>query len=318
MPVRSVDEQLALILSGAVRPAPVRVAIAEAHGLRSAEEVVASRPLPGFDQAAIDGYAVRSVDLAGAGEETPVVLPVVGEIPAGSRQPLRLQPGQAVRVAAGAPLPTLADAVVPVGHTDARHGQADGDARGAVGGVRAAGRRGRAARGRRRPPGRGARRGPGRHARRGRAGQGAGAPPAAGVGDRGRRRAGRRRPHPRRGAGAGRLLARAQPRPPARPAPRRGRAGLVRGDARELAAAVQDRLPFTRRPRRVRGRRRDGRGSRCRPRWPSSASSTPPGSPCTPARRRRSAGWVRTAFRPSCSRRTRRPRCCCSRCWCGR
>ena len=117
-PVRTVDEQLALILSGAVRPAPVRVPIAEAHGLRSAEEVVVSRALPGFDQAAIDGYAVRSVDLAGAGEETPVLLPVVGEIPAGSRHPLRLQPGQAVRVAAGAPLPTLADTVVPVALTD--------------------------------------------------------------------------------------------------------------------------------------------------------------------------------------------------------
>ena len=119
MPVRSVDEQLALILSGAVRPAPVRVPIAEAHGLRSAEEVIAGRPLPGFDQAAVDGYAIRSVDLAGASEQTPAVLPVVGEIPAGSRHPLRLQPGQAVRVVAGAPLPTLADAVVPVGHTDA-------------------------------------------------------------------------------------------------------------------------------------------------------------------------------------------------------
>jgi molybdopterin molybdotransferase len=117
-PVRSVDEQLNLILSGAVRPAPVRVPISEAHGLRSAEEVVASRPLPGFDQAAIDGYAVRSVDLAGAAEQTPVVLPVVGEIPAGSRHPLRLQPGQAVRVAAGAPLPTLADTVVPIADTD--------------------------------------------------------------------------------------------------------------------------------------------------------------------------------------------------------
>jgi molybdopterin molybdotransferase len=117
-PVRSVDEQLTRVLSGAVRPAPVRVSISEANGLRTAEEVIASRPLPGFDQAAIDGYAVRSVDLGGADEETPVVLPVVGEIPAGSRHPLRLQPGQAVRVAAGAPLPTLADTVVPVTHTD--------------------------------------------------------------------------------------------------------------------------------------------------------------------------------------------------------
>ena len=101
MPVRSVDEQLALILSGAVRPAPVRVPIAEAHGLRSAEEVIAGRPLPGFDQAAVDGYAIRSVDLAGASEQTPAVLPVVGEIPAGSRHPLRLQPGRRRQVRYG-------------------------------------------------------------------------------------------------------------------------------------------------------------------------------------------------------------------------
>lgn len=117
--MRSVDEQLERVLGAAVKPAPVRVAISEAYGLRCAEEVVASRALPGFDQAAIDGYAVRSVDLVGAEPETPVSLPVVGEIPAGSRQPLRLQPGQAVRVAASAPLPTLADTVVPIGFTDA-------------------------------------------------------------------------------------------------------------------------------------------------------------------------------------------------------
>jgi molybdopterin molybdotransferase len=116
--VRPVDEQLALVLGTAVRPAPVRVAIADAQGMLCAEEVVAQRALPGFDQAAVDGYAVRSVDLAGARPDKPVTLPVVGEIPAGSRQPLRLQPGQAVRLVTGAPLPTLADAVVPTADTD--------------------------------------------------------------------------------------------------------------------------------------------------------------------------------------------------------
>ncbi|CAM4233595.1 gephyrin-like molybdotransferase Glp [Kibdelosporangium persicum] len=115
--MRSVDEQLARALAAAVRPAPVRVAISEAQGLLCAEEVVAEHALPGFDQAAVDGYAVRSVDVQSAGRE-PVVLPVVGEIAAGSRQPRRLQPGQAVRVDTGAPLPTLADAVVPLGYTD--------------------------------------------------------------------------------------------------------------------------------------------------------------------------------------------------------
>jgi molybdopterin molybdotransferase len=114
---RPVDGQIALVLDSAVRPRPVRVAISEAQGLLCAEEVVAEHALPGFDQAAVDGYAVRSVDVRQVGDE-PVQLPVVGEIPAGSRQPRRLQPGQAVRVATGAPLPTLADAVVPTAFTD--------------------------------------------------------------------------------------------------------------------------------------------------------------------------------------------------------
>lgn len=118
--MRSVDEQLARVIAAAVRPAPVRVAISESQGLLCAEEVVAERALPGFDQAAVDGYAVRSVDVSGA-NSSPVQLPVVGEIPAGSRQPRRLQPGQAVKVSTGAPLPTLADAVVPLGYTDGHH-----------------------------------------------------------------------------------------------------------------------------------------------------------------------------------------------------
>ncbi|GGS14869.1 molybdopterin molybdenumtransferase [Actinokineospora fastidiosa] len=120
MRMRSVDEQVERALAAAVRPAPVRVAISEAQGLLCAEEVVAERALPGFDQAAVDGYAVRSVDTQSAADE-PVVLPVVGEIAAGSRQPRRLQPGQAVRIATGAPLPTLADAVLPTGYTDGHH-----------------------------------------------------------------------------------------------------------------------------------------------------------------------------------------------------
>ncbi|HYZ37890.1 MAG TPA: gephyrin-like molybdotransferase Glp [Pseudonocardiaceae bacterium] len=112
--MRSLDEQLGRVLDAAVRPAPVRVAISEAQGMLCAEEVVAQRSLPGFDQAAVDGFAVRSVDIT----EVPVTLPVVGEITAGSRQPLRLQPGQAVRVATGSALPALADAVVPLADTD--------------------------------------------------------------------------------------------------------------------------------------------------------------------------------------------------------
>ena len=111
--------------AAAVAPRPVRVAIAEAQGLLCAEEVVTERPLPGFDQAAIDGYAVRSVDvlgLGGGGDDDAagdqVSLPVIAAIEAGARTPTRLQPKQAVRVQTGAPMPTLADAVLPLRWTD--------------------------------------------------------------------------------------------------------------------------------------------------------------------------------------------------------
>lgn len=126
--MRSVEEQQARIASAAVAPRPVRVAIAEAQGLMCAEEVVTERPLPGFDQAAIDGYAVRSVDVLGMGGDSDldadetrnrdISLPVMGTIEAGARTPSRLQPRQAARVQTGAPMPTLADAVLPLRWTD--------------------------------------------------------------------------------------------------------------------------------------------------------------------------------------------------------
>lgn len=126
--MRSVEEQQARVAAAAVAPRPVRVAIAEAQGLMCAEEVVTERPMPGFDQAAIDGYAVRSVDVVGVGESgidgeagegnSEISLPVMGTVEAGARTPSRLQPRQAARVQTGAPMPTLADAVLPLRWTD--------------------------------------------------------------------------------------------------------------------------------------------------------------------------------------------------------
>ncbi|MGO1948627.1 MAG: molybdotransferase-like divisome protein Glp [Mycobacteriaceae bacterium] len=116
--MRTVEEQLATISAAAVTPEPVRTAISETLGLRCAEQVESDVSVPGFDQAAVDGYAVRAVDVRHAGSGDPDVpsarLPVVGEVSAGSHRPVRLQPRQAVHVQAGAPVPTLADAVVPL------------------------------------------------------------------------------------------------------------------------------------------------------------------------------------------------------------
>lgn len=115
--MRSVEEQQARVTAAAVAPRPVRLPIAEAQGLMCAEEVVTEQPMPGFDQAAIDGYAVRSVDISAA-EDDDIVLPVTGVIAAGSRTPSRLQPNQAARIETGAPMPTLADAVLPLRWSD--------------------------------------------------------------------------------------------------------------------------------------------------------------------------------------------------------
>lgn len=70
-------------------------------------------PYPRFDNCALDGYALRAADLAAAAKDAPESLRVVADQFAGSRREARLNPGQAVQVATGAPLPPGADTVVP-------------------------------------------------------------------------------------------------------------------------------------------------------------------------------------------------------------
>jgi molybdopterin molybdotransferase len=115
---RSVDEHLEAVL-GRVRPLPpFEQPLMDALGLVLCEDVVSQVSLPGFDNSAMDGYAVRAEDLAGAGPEQPVTLPVTGEIAAGQSRPIVVTPGTAVRIMTGAPVPRGADAVVPLEWTD--------------------------------------------------------------------------------------------------------------------------------------------------------------------------------------------------------
>lgn len=116
--MRTVEEHLAGILAAVGPLAPVPLGLAEAHGCVLAEDVVAAAPLPGFDNSAMDGYAVRRADLDGASEAHPVVLPVDGDVAAGPAGALVVTPGRCVRIMTGAPLPPGADAVVPVEWTD--------------------------------------------------------------------------------------------------------------------------------------------------------------------------------------------------------
>jgi molybdopterin molybdotransferase len=116
--MRSVDEHQRAIAGLITARAPVDVAIGDALGLVLAADVVAPLALPGFDNSAMDGYAVVAEDIADATEDHPVKLPVAEDIPAGRTDPLVLEPGTAHRIMTGAPLPTGATAVIPVEATD--------------------------------------------------------------------------------------------------------------------------------------------------------------------------------------------------------
>lgn len=108
-------------LLAALEPLPaVVLPLAEAHGLVLAEDATAALPVPPWTNSAMDGYAVRAADAAGAGP-SPVVLPVGGDVPAGAA-PAPLEPGTAQRIMTGAMLPEGADAVVRVEDTDQEPG----------------------------------------------------------------------------------------------------------------------------------------------------------------------------------------------------
>ncbi|MBB2769329.1 MULTISPECIES: gephyrin-like molybdotransferase Glp [Mycolicibacterium] len=117
--MRTVEEHQRVVAGLIERRPPVRLPIAATLGLTLAEDIVAPLSLPGFDNSAMDGYAVVAEDVADATEDRPVYLPVAEDIPAGRTDPLVLQPGTAHRIMTGAPLPRGATAVVPVEATNA-------------------------------------------------------------------------------------------------------------------------------------------------------------------------------------------------------
>jgi molybdopterin molybdotransferase len=116
--LRTVDEHLAVVLDGIGSIEPIELTLLDAQGLLLAENVVSDVPLPGFDNSAMDGYAVRAIDTRAAGPEHPVVLPVVGDVVAGAKSRSGMGPGLAMRIMTGAPIPAGADAVIPLEDTD--------------------------------------------------------------------------------------------------------------------------------------------------------------------------------------------------------
>jgi molybdopterin molybdotransferase len=101
---------LATVAPAEAEPVPLRAAL----GRVLAVDVVSHDDVPGFDNSAMDGFAVRSADTTGATETDPVRLDLVGESRAGAPYTGSLAPGQAVRISTGAMLPAGSDAALRV------------------------------------------------------------------------------------------------------------------------------------------------------------------------------------------------------------
>jgi molybdopterin molybdotransferase len=109
---------------GAVGPAaPQPVPLPQAHGRFLATGIRAERSLPGCDNSAMDGWAVRAEETLGATRDRPVRLRIVDTVYAGALPSRTVQPGEAARIFTGAPLPPGADAIV---RQEAARAEADG------------------------------------------------------------------------------------------------------------------------------------------------------------------------------------------------
>lgn len=115
----SVEEAQNIILTS-MRPLDrtSSVSLTDAAGKLLAVEAHAQDDIPPFANSAMDGYAVRAVDVARAGSDEPVVLTVIGTARAGHPAHETLAPGQCFKIMTGAPVPSSADTVVPVEWTE--------------------------------------------------------------------------------------------------------------------------------------------------------------------------------------------------------
>jgi molybdenum cofactor synthesis domain-containing protein len=112
------------IMDGAIRPIErvERITLDDANGRVLGEDVVSQADVPPFARAAMDGYAVRAEDTAGASSDSPRVLRCIEQVFTGQLPLAAVGPGQCIEVATGAPMPAGADAVVMVEDTESDDG----------------------------------------------------------------------------------------------------------------------------------------------------------------------------------------------------
>ncbi|MDF0590485.1 molybdenum cofactor synthesis domain-containing protein [Candidatus Methanocrinis natronophilus] len=114
----SLDEAKKIVLDAAPKAGEETVPLEEALGRVLAEKVASAADVPGFDRAAMDGFALRSADSLGAREDRPLPLALIGTVPMGRKTGLVVGDGEAAAVSTGSMIPEGADAVVMVEHTE--------------------------------------------------------------------------------------------------------------------------------------------------------------------------------------------------------
>ncbi|MGZ3525204.1 MAG: molybdopterin molybdotransferase MoeA [Thermodesulfobacteriota bacterium] len=118
----TVDKALDKILSHIHPLGFEKVSLLDALGRVIGEDVYARRDIPPLDNSAMDGYALRSVDVREASPDRPLQLEVIEDLPAGYISAKKLEKGKAIRIMTGAPVPKGADTVIPVEETKKENG----------------------------------------------------------------------------------------------------------------------------------------------------------------------------------------------------
>jgi len=119
-PLIPYEDAVARVLEMIKTLPPSYLPLGQARGLALAEAVASEIDVPGFDNSAMDGYAIVSADTAAASRENPVMLRLIEDLPAGTAPTQSVGRGTAAKIMTGAPVPPGSDAVVPWEDTEPR------------------------------------------------------------------------------------------------------------------------------------------------------------------------------------------------------
>ncbi|MCY4352580.1 MAG: molybdopterin molybdotransferase MoeA, partial [Gemmatimonadetes bacterium] len=111
------DDAIRIVMENTQIIDKTRVGLDDVLGRVLSEDVHSDIDMPPFDKALMDGYALQGADIASASQNTPVILDVIEEIPAGTVPQKRVERGQASQIMTGAPVPEGADTVIMVEDT---------------------------------------------------------------------------------------------------------------------------------------------------------------------------------------------------------